>query len=143
MAKISDNDPVKLTLDLVGDTWSFQILRAAFYGAKRFDDFQDVTGASPNIVSARLKKLNEASLFEKVKYSDHAKRFEYRLTDKGIELYPIIVLMRQWGTKWLPEQTGEVAPLTHTTCGAQLSARVICAACNTDVHARAVSFSSK
>lgn len=136
----ADNDPVKLTLDLVGDGWTFRILREAFYGVKRFDGFQSNTGAAPNIVSARLSKLSDAGIFEKVQYSDHARRFEYRLTEKGRALYPLIVLLKQWGETWLADEVGEILPLIHNVCGEVLDARLICKACETEVDARAVSY---
>ena len=140
MPKRTDNDPVKLTLDLVGDSWTFRILREAFYGVKRFDGFQTNTGAGPNIISARLAKLSDAGIFEKVRYSDHARRFEYRLTERGLALYPLIVLMKQWGETWLSDQVGEILPLIHSECGEVLDAQLICKTCKKDVDARHVTF---
>ncbi|MEL7546069.1 MAG: helix-turn-helix domain-containing protein [Pseudomonadota bacterium] len=134
-----DIDPVKLTLDLVGDGWTFQILKASFFGARRFDDFQIETGAAPSILSARLKKLVDAEIFEKIQYSDHARRFDYRLTVQGLELYPLIILMRQWGEKWLGSND-QAIKLKHNPCGKKLNVQVTCSSCGKAVTANDVSW---
>ena len=126
-----------MALRTFGDAWSFRILRAAFYGVKRFDGFQSAIGASPSLLTKRLKALTEAGLFERVRYGDHAKRFEYVLTDKGKDLYPIIVLVRQWGTKWL-ENAQVRDTLVHRDCGKTLKAVAVCHSCNAAITAESV-----
>ncbi len=133
-------DSVERTLEVVGDAWTFRVLREAFFGAHRFDEFRRGTGASPNILTDRLKKLVAHGIFEKVRYSDHANRFEYRLTEMGIDLYPLIVLMLQWGDRWLDDGKGPPLTLVHEACGNDLQAELVCAQCDGVVDARAVSW---
>ena len=124
----AETDPVRLALQRFGDAWSFRILRAAFYGTRRYDGFQAATGASPSLLAGRLKRLTEGGLFERVQYGAHAKRFEYVLTEQGRELYPIIVLMRQWGERYISEAAVSDA-LVHMPCGRPLIAVAVCKHC--------------
>ena len=84
-------------LEVVGEWWSMLIVRDAFLGVTRFDDFQERLGISRNILNQRLTHLVESGVLEKVPYSDHPPRYDYRLTDKGRDLWPILTAMRQWG----------------------------------------------
>ena len=87
-------------LEVVGEWWSMLIVRDAFLGVTRFDHFQERLGISRNILDQRLNRLVETGVFAKVPYSEHPPRFDYRLTDKGRDLWPIITTMRQWGDKY-------------------------------------------
>lgn len=122
-------DSVERTLSQVGDTWSFLVLREAFFGAKRFDDFQKGLDAAPNILSNRLKKMVGHGLLERVPYSQHARRFEYHLTEKGRDLYPAIVLLMQWGDRWLDEGRGAPLELVHKPCGTVTHPVLTCEHC--------------
>lgn len=128
-------DSVERTLDVVGDRWSFLILREAFFGVRRFDEFRQNTGVAPNILTARLKKLVDHGVFRRARYSGHANRYEYRLTDKGLDLYPMIVLMMRWGDKWLSGPEGPPLTLIHKPCGHVLDAPLRCDACGAAVDA--------
>ena len=86
-------------LEVVGEWWSLLIVRDAFLGVRRFDEFQSRLGISRNILNQRLARLVETGVLTKVPYSEHPPRFEYRLTDKGRDLWPVITTMRQWGDK--------------------------------------------
>lgn len=123
------NDAVERALAEVGDRWSFLILREAFFGVRRFDGFVAATGMAKNIASDRLKKLTAVGIFEKRRYSDHKSRFEYRLTQKGRDLYPVIVLLLQWGERWTAPEPGARLRLRHRTCGNALDAEIVCRAC--------------
>ena len=93
------NCPIKRTTDILGDQWSFLILREFFLdGPRRFADLQDQLGLSPNTLSGRLKKLEQAGIVERRMYSDHPPRADYALTDKGKTLSPVIHALYQWGT---------------------------------------------
>lgn len=131
-------DSVERALTIVGDAWTFLILREAFFGVRRFHDFKANTGIAPNILSTRLRKLVDAGLFTRVRYSGHANRFEYRLTDMGRDLYPIIVMLMRWGDKWLNE--GRPAPLTlvHAPCGGVLAPELRCNHCDRPIAAQDV-----
>jgi DNA-binding HxlR family transcriptional regulator len=92
--------PVARTLAVIGDTWTLLIVKECFLGTRRFEDFADQLQASSRIVADRLAKLTAAGILERTPYGDHAKRYEYKLTDKGIALYPVIVSIVQWGDRW-------------------------------------------
>ena len=93
--------PVVRALDIIGDSWTILILRDLFLdGPRRFQDLQEsLSGASPNTLSARLKKLEEHGIVERRFYEQHPPRAEYALTDKGRELGPVMKSLRDWGNK--------------------------------------------
>ena len=103
MAKTYDipDCPVALTLDLIGERWTILLLRdLLLQGARRFQDFQaSLPGVAPNILSARLKAMEDNGLIHRQLYSERPPRVEYLLTDKGKSLGPIVKAMRDWGTK--------------------------------------------
>src|SRR5687767_8277023 len=88
------------TLEVVGDRWSLLILRDAMYGVKRFDDFQRDLGVARNILTERLTKLTARGVLEKVPYEQRPVRYEYKLTDKGKDLMPVLLTMMTWGDRW-------------------------------------------
>src|SRR5580698_10330705 len=87
-------------LEVVGEWWSMLIVRDAFLGVSRFDLFQERLGISRNVLNERLAKLVDAGILEKSAYSEHPLRYDYRLTDKVRDLWPILTMMRQWGDKY-------------------------------------------
>ena len=87
-------------LEVVGEWWSMLILRDVFLGITRFDEFQERLGISRNILNQRLTRLVDAGVLVKVPYSEHPPRFDYRLTDKGRDLWPVVTAMRQWGDRY-------------------------------------------
>ncbi|HVB47628.1 MAG TPA: helix-turn-helix domain-containing protein [Burkholderiales bacterium] len=91
--------PVARTLDLIGERWTILILRDLFLrGPRRFQDFQEsLGGVAPNTLSARLKNLEGNGLIERRTYSEHPPRLEYRLTEKGKSLAPVLRVLRDWG----------------------------------------------
>ena len=93
--------PVARTLDVIGERWTILLLRDLFlHGPRRFQDFQDgLPKVAPNTLSARLKAMEENGLIERHQYSDHPVRLEYRLTDRGRSLGPIVKALRDWGQK--------------------------------------------
>lgn len=93
--------PMLRTIDLVGEWGSLLILREAFGGTTRFDDFQKRLGISRNLLTTRLKKLVDGGVLERRPVVAEAKRHEYVLTEMGQDLFPMIVVMRQWGDRWL------------------------------------------
>lgn len=88
------------SIEMVGEWWSLLILREAFFGVRRFSDFERYLGISRNILTARLSKLVAAEILLRAPARDGGKRLEYFLTDKGRELYPVLVAIMQWGDKW-------------------------------------------
>jgi DNA-binding HxlR family transcriptional regulator len=94
------------TMAVVGDRWSILILREAFYGVKRFDEFEYYVGIAPNILSNRLKKLVDAGVMTRVPLAEHAGRYNYVLTEKGRDFFPAYLALKKWGDDWLAEPEG-------------------------------------
>jgi DNA-binding HxlR family transcriptional regulator len=94
------NCSIASALDTLGEPWTLLIVRDAFYGVRRFDDFQENLGIARNVLTARLKKLVEAGVFRKIAYRQRPLRHEYRLTDKGAALFTVIVGLKQWGDRF-------------------------------------------
>jgi DNA-binding HxlR family transcriptional regulator len=122
-----DNCSIGATLEIVGEKWTFLVLREAFNGVRRFADMQAATGAPRQVLSARLARLVEEDLLRKVPYREpgQRQRDEYRLTQKGIDLYPIMVALMHWGDRHLNEDTPVL--LTHRGCGAPVEQHLRCA----------------
>jgi DNA-binding HxlR family transcriptional regulator len=93
--------PAAQALECVGEWWSILILRDAFQGFTRFDEFTNSLGIAPNILSRRLAHLTQSGLFERRLYSERPPRHEYALTAKGRDLFPVVVAMFAWGNKHL------------------------------------------
>jgi len=116
-------------LGVVGERWTLLILREIFQGSGRFDDLRGALGISRNVLSARLEGLVESGVLEKVLYQDRPVRFEYRLTEKGRDLYPVLLSLLRWGDRWLTE--GDQPPLTlfHRGCGKAITPEAACDHC--------------
>jgi DNA-binding HxlR family transcriptional regulator len=126
------------TVDLLGDWWTPLVLREAFYGVHRFDDFQQSLGIGRNILAERLRRLVDNGLLERHKYQDRPERHEYRLTEKGRDFFPVLAAMMRWGDRWLDGGKGEPVTLRHTTCGQVTSAEIVCSECGEPLSARDV-----
>jgi DNA-binding HxlR family transcriptional regulator len=97
---------VARAIEIVGDRWSILLLREAYYGVKRFDEFEYYVGIAPNILSSRLKKLVDAGIMVRIPLAEHAGRYEYVLTDKGKDFFPTYLALKKWGDDWLAEPAG-------------------------------------
>ena len=93
-------------MDVVGDRWSILILREAYYGVTRFDEFEYYVGIASNILSSRLKKLVDAGVMTRIALPEHARRYEYVLTEKGRDFFPAYLALKKWGDDWLAEPAG-------------------------------------
>lgn len=115
-------------LAIVGEKWTFLVLREAFNGVRRFDDIRSRTGAPRQVLSDRLSRLVAEELLRKVPYREPGQRArgEYRLTQKGLELYPVIVALMEWGNKYAAGPAGPTAALTHRGCGAPVRLELAC-----------------
>lgn len=131
---------VARSLEIIGDRWVFLLLREAFFGVRRFDEFHRQLGIARNILADRLKRLVEGGVLERHQYQDRPPRYEYRLTDMGRDLYPIILGIIGWGDRWLADESGPPLALTHTPCGHALEAKTVCAECRAEVRARDVTY---
>jgi len=122
-------------LEIVGEWWSMLIVRDALLGVTRFDQFQRRLGIARNILQQRLTKLVDAGILDRVPYSEHPPRFDYRLTDKGRDLWPVVNAMRQWGDRHAAPD-GPPLRLVHKGCGAETEAVLVCGACGAPVGPR-------
>ena len=117
------------TLGVIGDRWTMLVLRECFMGTRRFDAFQRGIDAAPHLIAARLKTLVEHKVLEKRRYQDRPPRYEYRLTERGHELYPALIALIGWGEKWLASPQGPATHRIHKPCGHPLQVVPTCAAC--------------
>lgn len=129
---------VARALSVVGDRWTMLILRNAFMGIRRFDDFQANLGVTRHLLSDRLKRLVEEDVLKKVPYQDRQQRFEYRLTEKGRDLYPVLLSLVKWGDKWMDRGHGAPIEYVHHGCGKKFTALLVCSECHEEVTARNV-----
>ena len=116
---------------VAGDRWSFLIHREIFFGVHRFDELQRRLGVGPNVLSTRLRRSISLGMLRKVEYQEWPVRHEYRLTDKGLDYYPIPLSLGMWGRRWLTPAPGEPR-LTHT-CGAEVQAKLCCEQCDQEI----------
>jgi DNA-binding HxlR family transcriptional regulator len=117
------------SLDVVPTRSAFLILREAFYGTTRFADFAERVGVSEPVAASRLRELVDHGLLEREDYREPGQRTRqsYQLTDKGAELFPVLVALMQWGDRWLDEDGGPVQ-LTHRSCGEPVELQLRCLA---------------
>ena len=121
-------------LEVIGERWTLLILRDAFLGTRRFDDFQRNLGVARNVLQSRLARLVDEGVLRRVRYQDRPERFEYRLTRKGVDLWPILVSLMKWGDKYAAPN-GPPVVLHHAGCGGELDDHRICTVCGKPVEA--------
>ena len=115
------------TLGVVGEKWSLLVLREAFLGVRRFADFQRILGAPRAVLTDRLATLVDQGILRRVPYQAEGERQrqEYRLTPKGIDLYPVLVALMEWGDRYLDDDGGAM-DLRHRDCGAPVHLGLVC-----------------
>lgn len=124
-------------LEVIGEWWSMLIVRDAFLGVTRFDDFQRRLGISRNILQQRLGGLVDAGVLVRVPYSERPPRYDYRLTDKGRDLWPVLTAMRQWGDRHAAP-AGPPLQVVHRACGHVSEAVMTCSECGETLDPREV-----
>jgi DNA-binding HxlR family transcriptional regulator len=129
---------VARTLSVVGDRWTFLVLRQCFLGSRRFADFLEALGISRPLLKERLDKLVDEGVLRRERYQDRPPREEYRLTEKGRDLYPVITAMLAWGDRWMDQGDGPPLVLTHRPCGHTMVPVQVCPHCREDVDPREV-----
>ncbi len=116
-------------LSEVGDRWTMLLLREAFLRTRRFGDFVERTGAARNLVADRLQKLVDAEILERRAYQQNPERHEYRLTEKGRDLYPVMMSLVRWGDRWHDDGSGRPVEHIHRGCGHVMHAEPVCSEC--------------
>lgn len=127
------------TLSVIGDRWTMLVLREAFLRVRRFDDFQQSLGIARRVLAARLKLLVEEGVLKKVAYEKRPPRYEYRLTEKGLGLYPALVALVHWGDEHYAGKKGPPLLHRHLACGHDFKSVMTCSACGETVNPREVS----
>jgi DNA-binding HxlR family transcriptional regulator len=117
------------TLDVVGEWWTLLIIRDVFNGVRRFDDLLQHLGISRNILTDRLNALVDKAVLKRVRYQERPARYEYRLTEKGLDLLPVLLLLMRWGDKWLAGEQGAPVTVIHRDCGRETVPAVVCSEC--------------
>jgi DNA-binding HxlR family transcriptional regulator len=128
------NCSVARALEVVGERWTLLILRDAFLGVTRFDRFLDRLGLAPNILTKRLRTLIDAGIMERRLYQERPERHEYVLTDKGKDLFPVLMGLMNWGDTHLAPH-GAPAVARHAGCGGEVDGRARCLQCGETVRA--------
>jgi DNA-binding HxlR family transcriptional regulator len=130
---------VARTLDVLGDKWTLLVIRDAFYGLRRFEEFQRDLGIARNILTDRLNRLVERGILERRRYEERPPRDEYRLTAMGRDLFGVLMAMHRWGDTWLTP-AGQQPPVRfiHRTCGEATHAQPACAHCGEVLDPRAL-----
>ncbi len=130
---------VARALSVLGERWTLLIIRDAFRGTRRFDDFQRSLGVTRHRLSERLGKLVDEGILTRVAYMERPTRYEYRLTRKGLALYPVLMTLSQWGDDWMDDGNGPPQRYRHSLCGKQTRAVLSCDECGDPLRPEEVS----
>ena len=129
------NCSIGRTISFLGERWTPLVLRELFFGNRRFESIQAELGVASNVLSSRLTTLLEEGIVERRRYNERPERFEYRLTEKGLDLQPIILAMQAWGDRYMAPD-GAPLDLEHLDCGHIVHAVPSCDHCGGELHAR-------
>lgn len=119
---------VARALEVVGDRWTMLVIRSAFQGIRRFDDFQAHLGIARNVLTDRLNRLCDEQILRRHRYQERPERYEYRLASKGVELWPVMVSLMLWGDRHYADD-GPPLLVHHRGCGGRLTPALTCADC--------------
>lgn len=135
-----DREPCSLarSLSIVGDRWTLLVLRECFLRVRRFEEFEQRLGIARHVLADRLKKLTDAGVLAKVPYQERPRREEYRLTEKGLDLYPVMLSLLDWGDKWMSGPEGPPVLRRHKACGHVAHAVHNCSECGEPLDARSM-----
>ncbi|WP_292671354.1 helix-turn-helix domain-containing protein [Nocardioides sp.] len=128
LAWSTDNCQVARALDVFGDRSSLVVIREVFNGVRRFDDMQRHSGVNRQVLSNRLAHLVDEGILRKVPYQPEGSRVrhEYRLTQKGLDLYPVLTALAEWGARYVADPEGPAVEMAHRDCGAEVHAVLVC-----------------
>ncbi|HEX6023769.1 MAG TPA: helix-turn-helix domain-containing protein [Solirubrobacter sp.] len=131
------NCSIARSLELVGERWTMLVLREAFTGRRRFDEMAEDLGIARNVLAARLQRLVDEGVLTKVRYQERPERFEYRLTEKGLDLWPVLMSLLYFGDRYYAPN-GPPVVVRHKECGGTLDAHQTCERCGAKLTARDV-----
>lgn len=120
---------VAQTLEVVGEWWTLLVLREVFFGRRRFDEMVEDLGIARNILTDRLNKLVDEEILVRHDLTGAGGRFEYRLTEQGRALLPVLVALMQWGDRWRKLPKGAPTELVHRTCNHKTTPVLVCSYC--------------
>jgi DNA-binding HxlR family transcriptional regulator len=129
---------VARSLEIVGEWWTLLIVRDAFFGVTRFEEFQERLGIARNVLTTRLETLVEHEVLERRCYDERRNRYDYVLTEKGKALWPVLVTLRQWGDEWIVGEGNEAIRLVHKDCGEPTVATLVCDHCGEELARKGV-----
>lgn len=129
---------VARTVSVIGDRWTLLVLRECFLGIRRFDEFQERLDISRPMLGDRLQKLVTAEVLKKVEYQSSPPRYEYRLTQKGLDLHPVLMAIVHWGDIHMSGKEGRPLLHRHTGCGHLFDPVTVCSECMAALSAREV-----
>lgn len=129
------NCSIARSLEVVGEWWTLLILRDAFRGLRRFEELQRDLGIGRTVLTERLQRLVDHEVLERRPYCEHPPRYEYHLSEKGRDLYPVIVALMRWGDRWAAGEAGPPAVITHVACGGEGHPVLSCSHCGEEVGA--------
>jgi DNA-binding HxlR family transcriptional regulator len=129
---------VARTVSVIGDRWTILILRDCFLRVRRFEDFQARLGITRHVLADRLRKLVRLGVLQRVRYQQKPRRYEYRLTPKGLDLQPVLLAIMHWGDTHMAGRRGRPVLLEHLDCGHVFDPVVACSQCGGPVGARNV-----
>jgi DNA-binding HxlR family transcriptional regulator len=132
------NCSIARTLQVVGERWTLLVLREVFTGQRRFEEIQRNLGVATNILSDRLQTLLDAGILERRALADRSDRSEYRLTEKGLDLNPVLLELMRWGDRWDVPAQGPPVTVEHRDCGHETHAVQTCSHCGGELTARNV-----
>ena len=127
---------VAKALEVIGERWSLLIVRSVMHGNRRFGEMQESLGIARNVLSARLQRLVDEDILERRAYQESPPRHEYFLTQKGLDLWPALIALLNWGDRYSPQPEAPRRLIVHKQCGGTVSERGICEACGKVLTAR-------
>jgi DNA-binding HxlR family transcriptional regulator len=124
------------SLELVGERWTLLVVREIFHGRRKFSEMQRSLGVARNVLTARLQRMVDEEILERRPYSERPERYEYFLTEKGLDLWPVMISLMHWGDKYEPHPGGPPSIVVHKECGGEIDDRRICTKCGEKLDVR-------
>jgi DNA-binding HxlR family transcriptional regulator len=124
------------SLELVGERWTLLVVREIFHGRRKFSEMQRSLGVARNVLTDRLQGMVDEGILERRPYSERPERYEYFLTEKGLDLWPVMIALMHWGDKYEPLPGGRPSIVVHKECGGEIDDRRICTKCGKQLEVR-------